>query len=87
MPRRNPDGSLNWGEGGTNAWSLILDDIQNSKAKNVVIMTDGDMDGDARYSGKLIVQGYVWWIWKNGETAPECAKHLIGQRGGAQFAF
>lgn len=87
VPRRNPDGSLNWGEGGTNAWSLILDDIQNSKAKNVVIMTDGDMDGDARYSGKLIVQGYVWWIWKNGETAPECAKHLIGQRGGAQFAF
>lgn len=87
VPRRNPEGSLNWGEGRTRAWSLILDDIQNSKAKNVVIMTDGDMDDDARYSGKLIVQGYVWWIWKNGETAPECAKHLIGQRGGAQFAF
>ena len=76
------------GEGGTNAWPDILQEIKASGAKNVVIMTDSDMNWDAvRYNQTCRVEGCVWWIWKNGRGAPECVKHLIGEKGNYQFAF
>ena len=76
------------GRGGTNAWPDILQEIKASGAKNVVIMTDHDMDWDAvRYNQTCRVEGCVWWIWKNGVSAPNCVKHLIGEKGNYQFAF
>ena len=76
------------GRGGTNAWPDILQEIKTSGAKNVVIMTDHDMDWDAvRYNQTCRVEGCVWWIWKNGVSAPNCVKHLIGEKGNYQFAF
>jgi hypothetical protein len=76
------------GQGGTNAWPDILQEIKASGAKNVVIMTDHDMDWDAvRYNQTCRVEGCVWWIWKNGVSAPNCVKHLIGEKGNYQFAF
>jgi hypothetical protein len=76
------------GEGGTGAWPYILQEIKANGAKNVVIMTDRDMDGHARWLGQTCkVEGCVWWIWKNGESAPNCKKHLIGEKGNYEFAF
>ena len=76
------------GQGGTNAWPEILQEIKASNAKNVVIMTDHDMNWDAvRYGQTCRVEGCVWWIWKNGVAAPDCTKHLIGENGNYQFAF
>lgn len=51
-------------------------------------MTDHDMNWDAaRYGQTCRVEGCVWWIWKNGVSAPECTKHLIGEKGNYQFSF
>jgi hypothetical protein len=76
------------GQGGTNAWPEILQEIKASNAKNVVIMTDHDMNWDAvRYGQTCRVEGCVWWIWKNGVAAEDCTKHLIGEKGNYQFAF
>lgn len=48
----------------TSAWYDILDNIKATKAKNVLIMTDGDMNGMAGRKS-VTVQGAVWWLWKN----------------------
>lgn len=78
--------------GGTSAWTKILDTIKNNNAKNVVIMTDGDMDGYAAKSGqKCLVEGVVWYIWKIGgyytAGAKELPKYLKGMQGTTQYAF
>jgi hypothetical protein len=76
------------GRGSTDAWPEILQEIKASGAKNVVIMTDHDMNWDAvRCKQTCRVEGCVWWIWKNGVAAPDCTKYLIGEKGNYQFAF
>lgn len=85
--RSTPDGC----GGGTRAWRKILQNIAATKARNVLIITDGDMNEWGEYGAKggptLKVDGCVWFLWKNGETAPECVKHLIGKEGNYQYAF
>ena len=78
--------------GGTTAWTKILDTIKSNNAKNVVIMTDGDMDRYAARSGKkCLVEGVVWYIWKLGDYyttgAQELPKYLKGMQGTTQYAF
>ena len=78
--------------GGTTAWTKILDAINNNNAKNVVVMTDGDMDTYAARSGqKCLVEGVVWYIWKIGgyytTGAKELPKYLKGMQGTTQYAF
>lgn len=73
--------------GGTYAWKKILDNIRNTKATNVVIMTDSDMNGQAGNGGEVRVKGCVWYLWKNGFDAPRIVKDLTGTRGTNQFAF
>ena len=78
--------------GGTSAWTKILDTIESNNAKNVVIMTDGDMDYFAARSGqKCLVEGVVWYIWKIGgyytTGAKELPKYLRGMQGTTQYSF
>ena len=78
--------------GGTTAWTKILDTIKSNNAKNVVIMTDGDMDKYAARSGqKCLVEGVVWYIWKIGgyytTGAKELPKYLKGMQGTTQYSF
>jgi hypothetical protein len=76
------------GQGGTNAWPEILQNIKATEAKNVVIMTDHDMNWDSQRYGQVCrVDGCVWWIWRNNISAPDCTKHLIGNQGNYQFSF
>ena len=35
----------------------------------------------------LKVDGCVWFLWRNGISAQECVKHLIGKEGNYQYAF
>lgn len=82
----NPD---DWIGGGTSAWNEIVKNIIQTKATNVVIMTDSDMEdqwggGDAL---KYTVPGYVWYLWKNGVNAPRLPRDLNGRAGTQQFAF
>lgn len=77
---------------GTTAWTKILNTIKSNNAKNVVIMTDGDMDYYAARSGqKCLVEGVVWYIWKIGgyytTGAKELPKYLKGMQGTTQYAF
>ena len=77
---------------GTTAWTKILNTIKSNNAKNVVIMTDGDMDYYAARSGqKCLVEGVVWYIWKIGgyytTGAQELPKYLKGMQGTTQYAF
>lgn len=74
-------------EGGTSAWKEILTYIRANKTKNVVILTDTDMAYQARRGSSLIVDGCVWYIWKNGNNAQELPQHLKGRRGTFQYAF
>lgn len=77
---------------GTSAWIKILNTIKSNNARNVVIMTDGDMDGFAVRAGqKCLVEGVVWYIWKIGgyyaTGAKELPKYLKGMQGTTQYAF
>ena len=77
-------------EGGTMAWYDILNNISKTNATNVVIMTDSDMNGQAKHNGTVKVDGCVWWLWKNGDDAPACAAKLIGKQSGptgSQYMF
>lgn len=69
-------------EGGTRAWNDILQNIKATNATNVVVMTDHDMNWDAEDGPVCKVEGCVWWLWKNGESAPECTTHLVGKQSG-----
>lgn len=77
-------------EGGTAAWNDILNNISKTNATNVVIMTDSDMNGQAKRSGTVKVDGCVWWLWKDGDDAPACTTKLIGKQSGptgSQYMF
>ena len=74
-------------EGSTSAWKEILDNIEATKANNVVIMTDSDMSWQAVNNRGITVPGYVWWLWKNGDSAENCVKKLVGEQGIAQYSF
>ena len=85
--RSTPDGC----GPGTKAWRKILQNIAATKARNVLIITDGDMNEWGVYGAlggpTLKVDGCVWFLWRDGITAPECVKHLIGKEGNYQYAF
>lgn len=69
-------------ESSTGAWLEILQNIKATKATNVVVMTDHDMERDAARGPVCKVEGCVWWLWKNGENSQMCATHLIGKQSG-----
>lgn len=73
--------------GGTGAWGKIIANIQKTGAKNVVIMTDSDMEGWGDHSTKLKVPGCVWFLWKNGDRAPSLPTELTGKLGTREFTF
>jgi hypothetical protein len=74
-------------EGGTAAWPEILQNIKATKARNVVIMTDSDVEWSARNGDRCIVEGCVWYIWKNNSCAESAPKKLFGRTGTFQYSF
>lgn len=49
--------------GGTQCWDAIIQQIKHDNAKNVVLMTDRDMESQAADSGTCKIDGEVWFIW------------------------
>ena len=76
-------------DGATAAWNKIIDNIILTKATNVVIMTDFDMQRPQNNPNPkgTTVPGVVWFLWKDGENAPKLPQHLKGRRGTFQYSF
>lgn len=79
--------------GAAEGWADALKHIKESKVKNVVILSDSDLDsyewsnrptGD---NGRTIVDGCVWWIWKDARVSNKALKELVGRRGNFQYQF
>ena len=79
-----PEGAKAKG-GGTSGWGHIINQIIHSGAKNVMIMTDSDMDTWGDHSQKVLVDGCVWYLWKNGIKAPNLPKELKGRMGTLEY--
>ena len=79
-------------EGGTGAWNEIVKNVIATGATNVIIMTDSDMESwwNNYWSDpalKYTVPGYVWYLWKYGDSAPRLPRDLKGRGGVQQFSF
>ena len=76
-------------EGGTGAWNSIIENIVLTKATNIVIMTDRDMQRQCNNPPHKAykVQGFVWYLWRDGECATNLPNLLQGRCGTMQFAF
>ncbi len=79
-----PEGARAKG-GGTSGWGHIVNQVISSGAKNVMIMTDSDMDTWGDHSKKVLVDGCVWYLWKNGIKAPNLPKELRGRIGTLEY--
>ena len=76
------------GHGTTRAWTDILKTVKRNGSTNVVIMTDSDMnDRGAESSETVMVEGRVWFLWRQGKCSPNCVKKLVGKEGDFQAAF
>ena len=83
-----------WG-GGTGCWDDIIKNIKKTGATNVVLMTDGDMESQAKWGPGVKVDGCVWFIWGLGdgygpgysEQGHEIPKKLIGIVNNTHYAF
>ena len=73
---------------GTWAWAKILQNIKATKARNVVLMTDDDMSGQADAGPTCVVDGHVWFLWKNKSSrCPEIISHLKGKQGASEYTI
>lgn len=66
-------------EGGTGACQEILDHIKATKANNVIVMTDSDMDYQGAFTNPVKVSGAVWFLFKGGRC-DEMVKYLHGAK-------
>lgn len=73
--------------GGTHAWDKIIAQIKANDAKNVVLMTDSDMDWQAESSAVCRVEGCVWIIWRDGDYSENIVKKLRGDADNEQYSF
>lgn len=76
-------------EGGTGAWNRIIENIVLTKATNVVIMTDRDMQNQCNNPPHKAykVAGFVWYLWRDGECAQKLPNLLQGRCGTMQYSF
>ena len=77
-------------EDGTSAWPDILDNIINTKANNVVIITDNDLSDAGKWLKEdryVKVTGGVWFIYKPRTREPDawCPNHLHGEMFNGEF--
>ena len=73
------DPSLARSEGGTAASGEIVDHAREHKADNVIVMTDGDMDGQGTFDSTYKAPGAVWFIFRDRECV-KIQQHLRGAK-------
>ena len=69
----------------TSVWDDIIDNIIANNTKNVIIVSDRDLD--YADTPPLKVDGIVCFLWKYGEFATEPVKRLQGRQGTYQYSF
>lgn len=78
---------------GAEGWADALQHIKDTKVKNVIVLSDRDLDhfewsnrptGD---NGVTYVEGCVWWLWKNGSVSNKALKELIGGKSNYAYSF
>ena len=80
-------------KGGAEGWAAALDHIRKSGVKNAVILSDHDLDSyewsnrPTGNNGRTIIDGCVWWLWKNASVSNKALKELIGRQGNFQYYF
>ncbi len=79
-----PEGARAKG-GGTGAWPHIVNQVLASGCTNVMILTDSDMNTWGDHSKKVMVDGCVWYLWKNGVRAENLPKELRGRMGTLEY--
>jgi hypothetical protein len=79
--------------GGAEGWADALKHIKDTKVKNAVILSDSDLDEyewsnrPTGNNGRTIIDGCVWWIWKDARVSNKALKELVGRRGNFQYQF
>ena len=73
--------------GGTTAWPEIVKTIASHDYKNVVIMTDDDMNAWNNHGESYTVEGCVWWLWRQGRRAPILPKQVRGMQHNFECQF
>lgn len=75
--------------GSTEGWNSIVRNVITTKATNVIVMTDSDMENwwVGPKALQYTVQGYVWYLWRDGVNAPRLPRDLRGRGGTQQFSF
>lgn len=76
--------------GATGAWPEIMQNVKKTGATNVLIMSDDDLENQSVPQNKLVVDGGVWFLWRDGQASPRIVRELIGRRtinGNNQFSF
>lgn len=77
--------------GSTSGWNKIVKNVIATQATNVVVMTDSDMQDwwspQDKPPLKYTVPGYVWYLWRDGQSAPRLPQDLKGRGGVQQFSF
>jgi hypothetical protein len=75
----------------TMAWGNIMHTINDNGARNVLIITDGDMNTRGDHSLRIQVPGHVWFLWRRNEDglsfAPRLPMELTGAQGTDQYEF
>lgn len=80
-------------EGGAEGWHACLQHIVSSGANNVVILSDSDLDSfewsnrPTGNNGRVVVDGCVWWLWKNNRRSKKAVQELVGRQGNFEFQF
>ena len=78
---------------GAEGWADALQHIRDTKVKNVIVLSDRDLDyfeysnrptGD---NGVTYVDGCVWWLWKNGSVSKKALKELRGGKSNYAYSF
>lgn len=79
--------------GAAEGWAATLEHIRKSGVKNAVILSDRDLDYFEHWNrptgdnGRTIIDGCVWWLWKNASVSKKALKELIGRQGNFQYYF
>lgn len=79
--------------GGAEGWAAALKHIRETKVKNAIILSDEDLDHyewsnrPTGNNGRTIIDGCVWWLWKDAEVSKKALRELIGRRGNFQYQF
>ena len=79
--------------GAAEGWADALKHIRESGVKNVIILSDSDLDyfewsnRPTGNNGVTRIDGCVWWLWKNSDYSKKALKELIGKSGNYQYTF